>query len=271
MRRTVADRLGEVSDDPSTGTHRPLFRFEGVDVAGGEGQRVLTGIALDIARDGVTVIVGPSGAGKTTLLRLCNRLDVPSSGRVLFEGHDVVELDPRALRRRVGMVFQQPVLFGGSVRDNLRVASPDADDQRLAAALDSVALSERFLDRRAGELSGGEAQRVCLARTLLTEPDALLMDEPTSALDPENRSTIEQLTLDLVARGVTVVWVTHDLAQARRLGGRLVVIADGRLATGEEAQRFVRGGAAPASEPGLLQADLRGADLLDEGGHDGDN
>jgi putative ABC transport system ATP-binding protein len=260
-----------VSDAPSTGTHRPLFRFEGVDVAGGEGQPVLAGIDLDIAREGITVIVGPSGAGKTTLLRLCNRLDVPSSGRVLFDGHDVVELDPRTLRRRVGMVFQQPVLFGGSVRDNLCVACPDADDQRLAAALDLVALSDRFLDRRAAELSGGEAQRVCLARTLLTEPDALLMDEPTSALDAENRSAIEQLTLDLVARGVTVVWVTHDLTQARRLAGRLVVIEEGRLATGEEAQRFVRRGSASASEPGPLQANRFEADLLDEGGHDGDN
>ncbi len=191
---------------------------------------LLAGLDAEVPAGGVTVITGPSGAGKSTLLRLCNRLEVPTGGRVLFRGEDVAGLDPLRLRRRVGMVFQRPALFGGTVRDNLLVAAPDAQEPDLLTALGRAELDGRFLGRPADELSGGEAQRVCLARTLITEPEVLLMDEPTSALDREPRLALERLARRLAGAGVPVLWVTHDLAQAARIGDWRLMLAEGRLA-----------------------------------------
>ncbi|MBK5222914.1 MAG: phosphate ABC transporter ATP-binding protein [Acidimicrobiia bacterium] len=204
-----------------------------------DGSRILDGISLAMAGDGISVIVGESGSGKSTLLRLCNRLEVPTSGVVRFRGVDIAALDPLELRRDVGMVFQRPTLFPGTVRDNLRVAAPDAGDERLRAALADVGLAASFLDRVGDELSGGEAQRACLARTLVTEPDVLLMDEVTSSLDPRAARLLEDLTVDLAQRGVAVLWVSHDLEQATRLGDDPVVLMAGRLASAEERAAFL--------------------------------
>jgi putative ABC transport system ATP-binding protein len=176
------------------------------------------------------VLVGPSGAGKSTLLRLCNRLDVPTSGRVLFRGDDVAGLDPLALRRRVGMVFQRPTPFPGTVMENLRVAEPDLGVDDAVAVLERVRLEPDLLDRPATELSGGEAQRVCLARTLVTQPKVVLMDEPTSSVDRAARLALESLARELVHDGVSVLWVTHDLDQMRRVADQVVVVIAGRIA-----------------------------------------
>jgi putative ABC transport system ATP-binding protein len=178
----------------------------------------------------VTVVAGPSGAGKSSLLRLCNRLEVPTAGRVSFRGDDVVGLEPRHLRRRVGMVFQRPTPFAGTVRENLRVAEPELTAGDAADALERAELDPTFLDRPAHELSGGEAQRLCLARTLVTRPEVLLMDEPTSALDPQATQEVERLARRFADSGVPVLWVTHDLAQMRRLADRVLVLVDGRIA-----------------------------------------
>lgn len=206
----------------------PLFAFEDVRLSA-DGERILDGVTADVGGAGITCLLGPSGAGKSTVLRLCNRLAVPDTGRVRFRGRDVAELDPLALRRRVGMVFQQPTLFGGTVRDNLHVARPDRDDAVLAEVLARVELDPAFLDRRADGLSGGEAQRVCLARTLVTGPEVLLLDEPTSALDPVARRSLEVLARRLADGGVPQLWVTHDLDQAARLADDVVVIVAGRV------------------------------------------
>lgn len=176
------------------------------------------------------MIVGPSGAGKSSLLRLCNRLEVADSGSVCFHGEDVRTMDPLALRRRVGMVFQAPTPFAGTVRDNLRVARADLDDDSARRVLDRVGLDPALLDRPAAELSGGEAQRMCLARTLVTGPEVLLMDEPTSSVDPKATLALEHLARGLVALGVVCIWVTHDLAQMRRLADRVLVVVDGMIA-----------------------------------------
>jgi putative ABC transport system ATP-binding protein len=148
---------------------------------------------------------------------------------VWFRGDDVASLDPLVLRRRVGMVFQRATAFAGSVRDNLRVADPDLDDDDAALALDRADLAPEFLDRPADDLSGGEAQRMCLARTLVTAPEVLLMDEPTSSLDARSRRVLEGMTQALARDGVPVVWVTHDVPQARRLADEVVVLAEGRV------------------------------------------
>jgi putative ABC transport system ATP-binding protein len=218
----------------------PLFELVGASLVL-DGATILDHVDLRVSDAGITVLVGPSGAGKSMLLRLLNRLEVPTSGDVRFRGDSVADLDPRALRRRVGMVFQRPAPFPGTVRDNLRVADPHADDVDLRRALDDARLDADFLDREADELSGGEAQRMCLARTLVTHPEVLLMDEPTSALDPAARRGLERTARRLADGGRPLVWVTHDLEQADRLADDLVVLVAGRVAEGEARDRFLAG------------------------------
>ena len=208
---------------------RDRFVFDHVTVVDGQRRR-LDDACGSVPWDGVTVLVGPSGSGKSTLLRCCNRLEAPTTGRVLFGRDDVAQLDPLGLRRRVGMVFQRPTPFPGTVRDNLQVAEPALTDDDAVAILQQVGLEGGFLDRIATELSGGEAQRVCLARTLVAEPEVVLMDEVTSSVDPAQRYGLEELARSLVAGGVPVLWVTHDLAQMRRVADHVLVVVEGRIA-----------------------------------------
>lgn len=212
-----------------------------------DGRNVLDGVSASVAEGTVTVLTGPSGAGKTTLLRLCNRLEVPSGGRVLFRCSDVAGMDPLGLRRRVGMVFQRPTLFPGTLRANFRVASPDGE-AAYGPALERVGLPAGWLDRRADELSGGEAQRACLARTLLTEPEVLLMDEPTSSLDFAATRVLEDLGRDLSRSGITLLWVSHDLDQVRRIADASVVLTAGRVAAPEAAAAYLSGAASASDE-----------------------
>lgn len=216
----------------------PLFSFDHVSVELASGA-LLSDVTATVDDDGITLIVGPSGAGKTTLLRLCNRLEVPTSGRVLYRGDDVATLDPLELRRHVGMVSARPTLFASTVRDNLLEADPSLSDQAMTEALERVDLPAAFLGRPREELSSGEAQRVCLARTLVTEPDVLLMDEPTASLDPDRRLGIEHLVGALADSGIAVLWITHDLDQAHRLGGRILVLIDGHVATDDQARTYL--------------------------------
>ena len=209
----------------------------------------------EVLADGVTVMVGPSGSGKSTLLRCCNRLEVPVRGVVRYRGTELDLLDPLELRRRVGMVFQRPTPFAGTVLENLQVAEPSLDEEAAASELARVGIDASMLRRDARELSGGEAQRVCLARTLATEPEVVLMDEVTSSVDPAARLALEDLAGALARALVPVVWVTHDLDQMRRLADNVVVVIGGRIVhTGapgrlgadapEAAQRFLAGDAA---------------------------
>lgn len=209
------------------------FAFEDVTVDRG-GVRALDGFTANVPARGVSAVSGPSGAGKSTLLRLCNRLEIPTSGRVAFRGQDVAELDPLQLRRQVGMCFQRPTPFPGTVAENLRAADPEASTAAMNAVLERVALTGAWLDRDATALSGGEAQRVCLARTLITRPDVLLLDEPTSAVDAAAASLIEQAVLDQAAAGMTVIWVSHDPAQVERIADRVLRVGHGRCIELEE-------------------------------------
>jgi putative ABC transport system ATP-binding protein len=196
--------------------------------------RVVVGTRLNVTGSipdrGITVLAGPSGAGKSTLLRCCNRLEAPDSGVVRFRGDDVATLDIRRHRRQVGMVFQVPVTFAGTVLDNLRVAHPDLAPEQAAELLGRVHLDPAMVTRDAATLSGGEAQRMCLARCLATRPEVLLLDEPTSALDGHASQRLEELARELSEAGLPLLWVTHDLRQMRRLADHLVVVLDGRWA-----------------------------------------
>lgn len=197
---------------------------------------ILHDLSVDIPHAAITALVGPSGAGKTSLLRLLNRLDDPTSGEVELEARPITSYPVGALRRRVGFVFQRPAMFPGTVADNLRVAvelgGTDAAAQAppLERVVAAVELSADYLQRDAARLSGGEQQRVSIARALMTRPDVLLLDEPTSALDPE----VADRLLATVARvpkeyGISVVMVTHRLHEAREASTWTIMLESGRL------------------------------------------
>ncbi len=206
----------------------PLFAFEGVGLDRG-GTAVLSDVSVAVPDAGITVFVGPSGAGKSTLLRCCNRLEVPTTGTVRFRGDDLATLDPLAHRRRVAMVFQAPARFPGTVAANLRAVDEGLSDAAAGDLLDRVGLDRRLLGRDADALSGGEAQRMVLARALTTGPEVLLADEPTSALDATATRRLEELARMLATDGMPVLWVTHDQEQVERLADHLVEIDAGRI------------------------------------------
>jgi putative ABC transport system ATP-binding protein len=193
---------------------------------------VLIGVDLELG-PGATALLGPSGSGKSTLLRLLNRLADPDEGTVLYRGDDVRELDPLALRRRVGLVPQLPAPFEGTVADNLdagRRFAGSGPEPDVPALLKTAGLDPEFAARDASELSVGEQQRVMLARALALDPDVLLLDEPTSALDEDAKAGVEAALLAAVREGdLTTIVVTHDREQAARLAQRIVAIDKGRI------------------------------------------
>lgn len=204
-----------------------LFEFDDVRVRDGD-REILRGVDLRIPVGGITVLTGRSGSGKSTLLRLCNRLEVASSGALRYRGHDLSDVDPIRLRREVGMVFQRPTPFPGTVADNLRAAAT-LDDDEVRALLARVGLSADLAERDALTLSGGEAQRMCMARTLATGCRVILADECTSSLDAEATEVVERTARRLAEDGDTVIWVTHDEAQSARMADRRVRIDEGRI------------------------------------------
>jgi len=197
------------------------------------GVRIVDNVTVTVPTGRVLVVVGPSGAGKSSFLRLLNRLDEPTSGAVWFEGHDYRQIPPRELRRRVGMVTQTAYLFPGTLADNLRFGPLQHGIELPARTIDAL-LTEVGLEGRSREdvahLSGGEAQRVSLARALANEPAVLLLDEPTSSLDAEAKDEIEKLILGVVRRKqFTCVMVSHDLSQAARVADQIMVMNKGRV------------------------------------------
>jgi ABC-type multidrug transport system fused ATPase/permease subunit len=216
---------------------------------------ILNDVSFSLERGHGLTLVGPSGSGKSTLLRCLNRLVEPASGTVKFDGRDIRTFDPRELRCRVALVMQTPVLFEGTVKDNLRVRPADTpgdfSEPRLRRALAEVGLEPDRLEQDATTLSGGEKQRVTIARALLRDPQVLLLDEPTSALDPPNALLIVATIASLrKARGLSIVAVTHQPDLVRRLGGSLLYLVSGRVQAFESDT--------PASIDAHLQAFLAG-------------
>ena len=205
----------------------PVLALDAVTVRRGDAV-LLDAVDAEVAAGRCTAVVGPSGAGKSTLLRLLDRLEEPSSGAVRFHGQPLASYDVRTLRRRVGLVQQAPVLLGATVLADLRTGEP-VDEREATSLLERAGLPGLDLARSTGGLSGGEAQRLCLARALAVRPEVLLLDEPTSALDAGAAAAVERVVQALVADGLTAVLVTHDLAQAGRLADDVLVLERGRL------------------------------------------
>lgn len=214
---------------PST---EPKLRTDGLTYEV-DGERIVDGVDIAVAAGETLAVVGPSGAGKSTLLRLLNRLDEPTAGTVYLDGVDYRTVPPTELRARIGMVPQDPALRDGTVRENvdvgLRLRGETVEPGRVESLLERVDLGG-YADRDVADLSGGEAQRVAIARTLVVDPEVLLLDEPTASLDRRAQAEVEDLLSDLLARtDRTVVLVTHDEAQAERIADSVVRIVDGRV------------------------------------------
>ena len=215
-----------------------MIRFEEVSMRYGDATYAVKDFNLDVGEGELCVLVGPSGGGKTTILRMVNRMVEPSSGRVLVDGKDVAKVDAVALRRRTGYVIQQPGLFPHlKVADNVasvpRLLGWDAERVRARVndMLELVGLDPAvYAGRYPNELSGGQAQRVGVARALAGDPPVLLMDEPFGAVDPIARDRLQQEFLDLQEKlHKTVMFVTHDVDEAVRLGNRIAVVSQGGL------------------------------------------
>ncbi len=196
---------------------------------------LVSDISVQVQPGEVLAVVGPSGAGKSSFLRLLNRLDEPTGGTVCLNGQDYRELAPRELRRRVGMVMQMAYLFPGTVAANVAFGPRQRGErlraEQIASLLERVGLFG-YHERDVSNLSGGEAQRVSLARTLANAPEALLLDEPTSALDDVSARGIEDLVLSIVReRRMTCVIVTHNAVQAHRIADRTIILEAGKLLT----------------------------------------
>ncbi len=217
-------------DEDST----PAIRFTDVRKAYGETHAV-DGVTLAIASGSFVALVGRSGSGKSTLLKTVNRLVVPTSGSVELAGSDVAAGPPHQLRRRIGYVFQNVGLFphmdvAANIAIGLRIAGQGAGN-RVAELLDLVDLPQALATRLPAQLSGGQAQRVGVARALATGPAIMLMDEPFGALDPVTRDGLATTYRALHDRlHLTTVMVTHDMAEALLIADRIVVMERGRVA-----------------------------------------
>lgn len=226
--------------------------------------KILSNINLEVERGEILGLIGPTGSGKTTFLRLINLLDEPTRGEILLEGRAVTGLPERertAVRRRMAMVFQKPVMFKASVIENvsfglrLRGLDPKERRERAVEALDAVGLCG-YECRDANTLSGGEMQRIALARAIVLQPELLLLDEPTANLDPRSASAIDCL-LKRLAGKTTMILATHNMMQCSRLADRVAVLVGGRItALGKNEDILGRGERSDLAGPAIPGFDL---------------
>ncbi len=216
-------------------TNDILFSFKKISYAI-DGHSILKDVTLSIPSGEFFGILGPSGAGKSSLLRLFNELSSPTDGTIRYRGKSIQDYPVTELRKQVGMVFQNPVMTGGSVRDNLLItrrwekSTPSISEDDLITSLESVKLTNKFLDKEARSLSGGEKQRIALARALLNKPDVLLLDEPTANLDPRLSRSILQLISDLLHKfNLTLIIASHEHRLIKSFVNRVAFLIDGEI------------------------------------------
>ena len=245
--RIAIQRLGDVLNqplEPGSGSRTALpalkgqVRFEDIRFRYGlDGPWTIDGVSVDVPAGSTLGIVGSSGSGKSTLTKLLQRLYVPAGGRVLIDGVDVGQIDPAWLRRQIGVVLQENVLFNRSVRENIALANPTlpieivVEAARLAGAHDFIARMangyDTVIEERGSNLSGGQRQRLAIARALVTRPKILIFDEATSALDAESEEIIQR-NLGAIAEGRTVLIIAHRLSAIRQCD-RIVALEHGRV------------------------------------------
>ncbi|KAH7861705.1 hypothetical protein Vadar_029640 [Vaccinium darrowii] len=231
------EHLLVVDMEAGEGEQEPKFSIRNLtteQVISESGRPILKGISAEIPKGMVVGIIGPSGSGKSTLLRALNRLWEPPPHTVFMDGRDICSLDVLNLRRKVGMLFQLPAIFDGTVADNIRYG-PQLRGKKLAdnevyKLLTLADLDSSFFNKNGRELSVGQAQRVALARTLANDPEVLLLDEPTSALDPISTQNIEDVLVKLKKnRGMTVILVSHSIKQIQRIADLVCLLVDGEI------------------------------------------
>ena len=196
---------------------------------------ILKNITFSVQDGQILAIVGDSGSGKTTLLKTINRMIEIDRGEILLNNRSIKDMDPIALRRSACMMLQTPTMLDGTVQDNIEFGLKLRGDlisqrSKIIQAIKDAGLPKKFLSKDAAKLSGGEQQRVSLARLMVLEPKVLLLDEPTAALDQKLIRTIEETILNLCKkRNLIILWVTHDHNQARRVGDQLGILKNGEL------------------------------------------
>ena len=198
---------------------------------------IIRDVSLLVNQGDYITIVGPSGSGKSTLLKLCSDLISPTSGLITYNGRDLATIDPESYRKEVGYCFQRPYLFAKTVRRNILfpydIRGLEPDMNRIEYLFNLLHMPLNYMERRNDELSGGEMQRICLIRSLIFEPNVLLLDEVTSALDATNTSIVENVIDELYKKGITIISITHNEEQSLRTANRRITIVDGQLAKEE--------------------------------------
>ncbi len=215
-----------------------MIKFEHISKSFGK-LEVLKDVTEHVEQSEIVSLIGPSGSGKSTLLRCMNLLEIPTSGRILFEGQDITAkgVDINIHRQKMGMVFQHFNVFPNmSVEKNITLApillkkkTPEEAYDQAMALLDRVGLREKA-DVRPTKLSGGQKQRLAIVRALAMEPDVMLFDEPTSALDPEMVGEVLEVIRELAKEGMTMMIVTHEMGFAREISDRVLFMNDGVIA-----------------------------------------
>ncbi|EEJ71134.1 ABC transporter ATP-binding protein [Lactobacillus ultunensis] len=195
-------------------------------------KNIISNLSLDIAENEFLTITGPSGSGKSTILKLLANLISPTEGIIEFRNKDINQYLPTEYRRKVSYCFQQPLLFGEKVVDNLRfpfrIRKQKFDQDKAVRALKAVDLTPDFLNKNITELSGGEKQRVALIRNILFKPDVLLLDEITTGLDDDSKEIVHTLIKEVHQNKTTIIQVTHDNDEIEH-AGKIIKIVEGKL------------------------------------------
>lgn len=203
----------------------------------GQDKNILSDVNLEIHKGDFVLVVGPSGSGKSTLLKIMSDLISPSSGQIYYKETEYRDINPMDLRGKVTYCFQTAHLFGEKVYDNFefvyKLHKKEVDLKRIESLLNLFDLSKDYNDKDIINLSGGEKQRIALIRSLLLDPDILLLDEVTSALDKENTKKVEEVISYLNNNGTTIIWITHNPESSKRFANKILKVNEGLVETME--------------------------------------
>ncbi|QTL98900.1 ATP-binding cassette domain-containing protein [Iocasia frigidifontis] len=209
-------------------------------------EKVLDISEITIKQGSIMVLMGPNGSGKTTLIKILSQLEEKNTGEIYYQGDKINKKDSLKMRRKIGFIWQKPLLYRGSVYDNIalglkyRKMGKTDIQRRVNQVLARLKITD-LKDKEAKKLSGGEQQKVSIARTLITEPGLIFIDEPNTSLDVESIALIEEIIKEEVKKGVGIVLVTHNFYQAKNLADEIILLRKGKIvAQGEEQEIFVK-------------------------------